>query len=165
MGGESYFVDAYHAAARLQKQDPERWEVLATELVAFEYRNGGHWRHWERPTFELNGNRQIRAVNYSPPFQAPMLLFKDVRQPIRLHHLRTALQAFDEQVDHGDMRYTVRLAPGDCVAFDNRRVLHARTAFDWRSADASEPGRWLKGCYVEGDSVADRFRMLSSAGD
>ncbi|MGI5240964.1 TauD/TfdA family dioxygenase [Dactylosporangium sp. CA-139066] len=45
---------------------------------------------------------------------------------------------------------TFKLAPGDCVIFDNTRVLHARTAF----ADAA--GSWdrhLQGCYADLDAV------------
>lgn len=34
-----------------------------------------------------------------------------------------------------------------CVGFDNRRVLHARTAFNFE-ADAHQVGRHLKGLYV-----------------
>jgi hypothetical protein len=44
---------------------------------------------------------------------------------------------------------------GDCVIFDNRRVLHARRAFD-----ASKGERWLKGAYVDGDVFFSRVRVL-----
>ena len=46
--------------------------------------------------------------------------------------------------------------PGDLVAFDNRRVLHGRDAFD--------PGggsRYLRGCYIDQDDVYSRLRVLS----
>ena len=42
---------------------------------------------------------------------------------------------------------TFRLEPGDCVAFDNTRVLHARTGF------AATGPRHLQGCYADLDGV------------
>jgi gamma-butyrobetaine dioxygenase len=38
---------------------------------------------------------------------------------------------------------TFRLAPGDCVVFDNTRILHARTGF------ASTGSRHLQGWYAD----------------
>jgi len=48
------------------------------------------------------------------------------------------------------------------VIFDNRRVLHARTAFsdiEGQVADG-ETNRWLKGCYLEVDTLLDHTRVL-----
>jgi alpha-ketoglutarate-dependent taurine dioxygenase len=62
------------------------------------------------------------------------------------------------------MRFEYTLKEGDAVLFDNRRVLHARTAFaDRERADTGqerEANRWLKGCYFEADAVLDRGRVL-----
>ena len=41
-----------------------------------------------------------------------------------------------------------KLAPGDLVMFDNRRVLHGRSAYR-----PSARGRWLQGCYAERDGL------------
>ena len=60
------------------------------------------------------------------------------------------------------VRYEYLLKEGDAVLFDNRRVLHARTAFTEREAESNdeETNRWLKGCYLEADAVLDRGRVL-----
>jgi len=42
------------------------------------------------------------------------------------------------------------------VAFDNRRVLHGRTAFDAMSGD-----RHLRGYYIEQNEIDSRVRVLS----
>jgi gamma-butyrobetaine dioxygenase len=53
-----------------------------------------------------------------------------------------------------------RLRAGDMWAFDNRRVMHARTEFD-----PSTGRRHLQGCYVDRDELLSRWRVLSrSAG-
>lgn len=56
--------------------------------------------------------------------------------------------------------YEHRLAEGELVIFDNRRVAHARTAFE-----AGIGERWLKGAYVDGDVWVSRWRGLSGEGD
>ena len=66
-------------------------------------------------------------------------------------------------LDDPAVQFEYLLREGDAVLFDNRRVLHARTAF-WervgtKDADG-ETNRWLKGCYLEADAVLDRGRVL-----
>lgn len=48
------------------------------------------------------------------------------------------------------------LAEGDLVSFHNRRILHAREAFDVNSGE-----RHLRGTYVDLDEFYNRFRTLS----
>ena len=52
-------------------------------------------------------------------------------------------------------RITFRLDAGQMVAFNNRRILHARTAFD-----PATGGRHLQGCYVDTDEMRSRLRVL-----
>lgn len=54
---------------------------------------------------------------------------------------------------------------GECVLFDNRRLLHARTAFGNPSlADGKEPDtedfRRIAGCYFSWDIVKSKIRLL-----
>ena len=51
-----------------------------------------------------------------------------------------------------------RLAPGDCLVFDNTRVLHARTAF---SMSPRWPGWHLQGCYADLDGLASTLAVLT----
>jgi gamma-butyrobetaine dioxygenase len=65
---------------------------------------------------------------------------------------------------------TLRLAPGDCLIFDNTRVLHARTAFaapggvpasNGAPASASAPAeRHLQGCYADIDGLLSTLAVL-----
>jgi len=56
-----------------------------------------------------------------------------------------------------DSRYQLRLRlrKGDLVAFDNRRILHGRTAFS-----SARSLRHLQGCYLTRDSVYSEAAML-----
>jgi alpha-ketoglutarate-dependent taurine dioxygenase len=107
----------------------------------------------------------IHAVNYSPPFQGPLPLMNSAtpEDSDRLSRLHEALRLFADGCDDSRNRYEVQLQPGDCVIFDNRRVLHARTAFEWtegEEAEGVEKGRWLKGAYCDGDEVRSKWRTL-----
>jgi hypothetical protein len=100
---------------------------------------------------------EIKHINYSPPFQAPLLL--DSTPLIFYGALGRYAALLDDPANILD--YTLR--EGDAVLFDNRRVLHARTSFtdDGSGADVhGKTNRWLKGCYLEADAILDRGRVL-----
>jgi len=57
-------------------------------------------------------------------------------------------------VTRPDLMLTFRLEPGDCVVFDNTRILHARTGF------AATGQRHLQGCYADLDGAASTMAVL-----
>ncbi|KAI5481705.1 mannosyl-oligosaccharide alpha-1,2-mannosidase, glycoside hydrolase family 47 protein [Pseudohyphozyma bogoriensis] len=131
-GGSSYFVDSFHIASLIRTLNPSAYHALTTTPVLFEYKNGGKHTRWARPTIELAPTGEIWAVNYSPPFQGPLLLsLESAADELRLKELHEALSLFAELAAKEENTYRVQLEPGDCVVFDNRRVLHARTAFEF----------------------------------
>ncbi|ETW77614.1 hypothetical protein HETIRDRAFT_327285 [Heterobasidion irregulare TC 32-1] len=155
-GGTSIFVDSLHAAKALRQIDPTAFSILSSTPVSFHYINDGHHLHYNHPTIQHSplGN-EISYINYSPPFQAP--LPRDT--PPGFY---TALERFSNLMEGPEARFEYTLKEGDVVIFDNRRVLHARTAFmeAEEGAGGEETNRWLKGCYFEADRMADRGRIL-----
>ncbi|KAH9921815.1 taurine catabolism dioxygenase TauD, TfdA family-domain-containing protein [Fomitopsis serialis] len=134
-GGASYFT--------LRETHPEDFSVLADTPVAFHYINDGHHLHHSHPTIQLaspqadstpDTPRPIAHVNYSPPFQAPLPLSTP---PV----FYPALERFVGLLEDPALRFEYLMREGDAVVFDNRRVLHARTAFKDREGDS--------GCYLE----------------
>jgi alpha-ketoglutarate-dependent taurine dioxygenase len=140
--------------------------------VSFHYINDGHHLHREHSTIELapptasSARQEIRHINYSPPFQAPLPL----STPTVFY---SAFKRFSDLLNHESNTFRYTLEEGDAVIFDNRRVLHARTAFrDMTEKERKdkprqwvregEPNRWLKGCYLEADAILDRVRVLKS---
>ena len=81
----------------------------------------------------------------------------------------SALARFAEMLNDPMNAFEYTLREGDAVVFDNRRVLHARTAFrdkpDGVEMKRGEINRWLKGCYLEADALADRVRVLLRANE
>ncbi|KAL1742998.1 hypothetical protein HDZ31DRAFT_41938 [Schizophyllum fasciatum] len=155
-GGTSVFVDAFHAAAALRTAHPDAFALLAATPVPFHYINDGHHLHCAHPTLELAPDgRAVRHVNYSPPFQAPLLL----GTPPAFYG---ALGTFTGLLGERARAYEYTLREGDAVLFDNRRVLHSRTAFEEveGQGEEGETNRWLKGCYLDDDTILDRMRGL-----
>ncbi|KIY43003.1 Clavaminate synthase-like protein [Fistulina hepatica ATCC 64428] len=156
VGGASIFSDTLHAASMLRVSHPDDFHVLANTDIAFHYINDGHHLRCERPTIELSRSGEIVHVNYSPPFQAPLSL----SSPPQLY---TASRRFTDLVNDPSSTFTYTLKEGDAVLFDNRRVLHARTAFheDETRPVEGESSRWLKGCYLDDDTILDKVRTTA----
>ncbi|KAI0088395.1 hypothetical protein BDY19DRAFT_196177 [Irpex rosettiformis] len=161
-GGSSVVVDALHAAQHLRTINPSAFNILATVPTHFHYINNGEHYHQSHPTIELDHDsssveKPIKFVNYSPPFQAPL----SPSTPEEFYH---ALSAFVGLLEGPGAKFEYLLREGDVMMFDNRRVLHARTAFTDKEGDGKtngkEPNRWLKGCYLEADALLSRRRSL-----
>lgn len=162
-GGESLFSDSLHAAHRLWVLNRDHFKTLSNYLVPYQYRNDS--QHYQNlwPTLEVdrsamstrtNGPPLIHNINWSPPFQGPIPhQSSEISPSLRDYHAAAA--HFGQLIESPDAVFEYRLAEGDCVIFDNRRVLHARRAFD-----AEKGERWLKGAYVDNDVFFSKLRVL-----
>jgi len=165
-GGSSLFSDSWKAAAKdLSSEDRD---ILTQFEIPYHYENAGEHYYFRHPVIEIGlesgsksdtkDNTAIRQVNYSPPFQ-------DMHHP-RGHELNEntllfgeamgALRKLAAAVESEENLFEYRLQEGECVIFNNRRVLHGRRQFD-----ASGGERWLKGTYVDTDVMMSRLRVLS----
>jgi alpha-ketoglutarate-dependent taurine dioxygenase len=94
-------------------------------------------------------------VNYAPPFQAPFEIeTADKKGKANWRRFVASFKEFAAFTDREDMMYEDTLRQGECVVFANRRVLHARRAFDVTSGE-----RWLKGTYVDWDDFQSKLRV------
>jgi gamma-butyrobetaine dioxygenase len=169
-GGSSYFTDSYAALRNLKAEQPDHYAALRDQDVAFVYDNDGYWyyrRHRtvvEAPDNEGSKQVQFHAVNYSPPFQAPL---PPSAKPETHDNLFAALAAFERLLARPEGLYEFTMQEGDLALFDNRRILHARRAFQNTQASTAgregEATRWLKGCYMDGDVVWNKMRVMNRA--
>lgn len=65
-------------------------------------------------------------------------------------HYADALAAFAALLDERAIH--IQMVAGDALVFDNRRILHARTAYEPSS------GRHLQGCYLDIDAIESTAR-------
>lgn len=164
-GGESIFADAFRAATMVRLNSSMLFESLLQFPVTYHYRNDSQHYHFTRPTVELEKHSyhtsrpRIAAVNWSPPFQAPFEVNVGADDNgSELRRYRSAAAAFSQQIQSPHAQHVLKLQPGDCVIFNNRRLVHARRAFDLTTGE-----RWLKGAYLDEDVFRSRWRVLSEA--
>ncbi|KAE8552394.1 hypothetical protein TMatcc_002439 [Talaromyces marneffei ATCC 18224] len=159
-GGESLFVDAFGAARDL---DRKSWETLSAHNVPYHYNHKENYYRTTRPVLEIpdNGNsandRTLTHVNYSPPFQGPYHIksSESPEWPVKMKDYLSAIREFEKRIEDPQRIFELKLEPGQCVIFENRRVLHARRAFDTSSGE-----RWLAGTYVDEDAVHSKMFIL-----
>lgn len=162
-GGESFFSDSFHAAQKLHDASKTHFRTLCTFPVTYHYHHPTHHYHYTRPTIELHPypkyseptNLALHRVNWSPPFQGPFEARIGGESQTALRNYLAASHAYEKILSAEESLFEYRLNEGECVIFDNRRVLHARRAFD-----ATKGERWLKGAYVDDDVFFSKLRVL-----
>lgn len=152
-GGEAVMLDGFAVAEALQMHYPEAFSTLTRVRWCFANTAKTTDYVWYSPLIRLDERGQLLEVriadflrgplqtdfqNVEPAYEALMILQKMLRDP-----------AFA-------IRFIYQ--PGDLVIFDNRRLLHARDAFEGTSGH-----RWLQGCYIERDEIYSRYRMAIRA--
>jgi len=119
----------------------------------------------------------IDAISWAPPFQAPFSVdatddkYRKTLDGIdvlgrslgpvtlgnRIQQWHAAAQEFNNMIHRPEGIYERMMKPGECVIFDNRRVLHARRAFE--VGDVGKE-RWLRGAYLDKDPYTSKLKAL-----
>ncbi|MDJ0343676.1 TauD/TfdA family dioxygenase [Streptomyces sp. H10-C2] len=148
-GGDSGLVDGFAAAALLRDEDPAAYEVLTRTLVPFRFDDARSALRADRPLIDVDPLGRIREVRFNNRSIGTLRLSAE-----ELDLFYAAYRRFGALLLRDDLRLDFRLAPGDCLIFDNTRLLHARTAF----AESGE--RHLQGCYADLDGLASTLEVL-----
>jgi gamma-butyrobetaine dioxygenase len=181
VGGDTVLVDGFAAAAALRDTDPASFGVLTSTPIPFAYVDKETSLTACQPLIELNPRGRISCVR----------LNNRSMQPVRLPYAEAeafyaAYRAWAAVVARPEFALGLRLAPGDCLVFDNTRILHARTAFAPAPSPDSAPGstsstgtsstgsdaspgpsaspgsgeRHLQGCYADLDGLLSTLAVL-----
>jgi gamma-butyrobetaine dioxygenase len=152
-GGDTGLVDGFAAAAGFRAADPESFGTLARTPVSFGYVDKETELRASLPLIQLSPSGRVRGVRSNNRSMRPL------RRPYaEVTAFYAAYRRWAELLAQPGRQLTVRLAPGDCLVFDNTRVLHARTAF---SMSPRSPGRHLQGCYADLDGLASTLAVLT----
>ncbi|TGA91611.1 TauD/TfdA family dioxygenase [Streptomyces sp. MZ04] len=149
VGGDSGLVDGFYAAALLREESPEDFAVLTRTPVPFAFRDARTELRAERPLIDVDPLGRIREIRFNN--RSIGTLHAPAEE---LDAFYGAYRRFGELLLRPELQLDFRLAPGDCVIFDNTRLLHARTAFE-ESGD-----RHLQGTYADLDSLASTLAVL-----
>ncbi|HXQ12775.1 MAG TPA: TauD/TfdA family dioxygenase [Caulobacteraceae bacterium] len=150
-GGESLFADGFAHAEAMRAAAPARFAVLAATPVEFAYEGQAGERYAARAAiFETAPWGDLKAVRVNHRALRPI--------PLTCAAIEAWYEAYVDfyaRVHAPEALLARRLASGDIVMFDNRRILHGRTAYA-----AAPGGRWLQGCYAERDGLLATLRRL-----
>ena len=149
-GGDTLLVDGFAAAERLRREWPQDFALLSRWRVPFRFESTDTVLRARAHVIETDDRGRLRAVHWNNRSVAPFDTPPDVLPAFYRAYRRFARLLGDEAAC-----LRLRLAPGDLLLLDNRRVLHGRTAFD---ADGE---RWLQGCYADADALESRLAVLS----
>ncbi|PLB37081.1 putative Gamma-butyrobetaine hydroxylase subfamily [Aspergillus candidus] len=155
-GGESLFADAFCVAEYMRSRHPEEFKVLTNLFLSYEYNHENHVYGNYRRVFETAyPGGPVVHVNYSPPFQGSLLTSQPLRRPGALDAGMAALKVFADLLQKESNIFELKLNPGECVIFENRRIVHARRQFNTATGQ-----RWLAGAYVDEDDLRSRFAVM-----
>ena len=149
-GGENILVDGFRLAERIRDEAPADYSILTTVPFQWANRSATSDYRWDSPIIVTNPDGTMREVRVGNWLRAPLDVPFDV-----VEAAYSAYRRLFELTRAEDLQLRFRLQPGEVMAFDNRRALHARGAF----ADMSGR-RFLRGCYSERDELTSRLRMI-----
>ena len=153
-GGDSTLVDGLAVASRLAVDDPGAFEVLSRWPVPFRYLDADTEHHLAWPVIEVDGQGEPVGIRFNNGVRGTDHRAAGADGE---RFYRAYLELWRR---FNDAAVAFRLEAGDLLCFDNRRMLHGRTAFD-----PSSGRRHLQGCYVDRTMVLSRLRTLRRLAD
>ena len=153
-GGRSLFVDGAAVAEALRVEHPEEFALLCShEIPFFRRHDGWDYRAYQR-VIELDHAGNVSGLTISQHLQDTLDLPQDV-----LDVFYPALCLLIRLLKEERFMNRFRLSGGECIVFDNHRVIHGREAFVANSGE-----RHLRGCYVDRGALRSTYRTLVAQG-
>lgn len=151
VGGGSLFADGYAIARDLRAEEPDAFRLLCETPIPYRFHDREADLRVHAPVIRLDAAGEPVEIRFNPHIAAIFDMPADVL-PAYYRAWRTIMARTRQD------RYIValKLAAGEMVAFDNRRVLHGREAFD-----PTTGFRHLRGCYVDRGEFDSRLRILA----
>jgi len=151
-GGNSSTVDAFAVADYLRKNEKEIFESLVS--VPLKFKDNDYTqeliRIFHAPAITLTKDDDYNDIRFSVATMDTLDCHPDIMDKVYKAHHRLGNLLHDDK-----FQIKFRLNPGDIFSFNNRRVLHGRTAFDPNSGH-----RHLQGYYIDRDEIIGRLNFL-----
>jgi len=151
-GGDSSAVDAFAVADYLRKNEKETFETLVNIPLKFrdkDYTQKLH-RTFYAPAISLTKDGDYNDIRFSVATMDALDCHPDVMDKVYKAHHRFGNLLHDDK-----FQIKFRLEPGHIFSFNNRRILHGRTAFNPNSGN-----RHLQGYYMDRDEIIGRLNFL-----
>ena len=153
-GGDSSAVDGFAVADYLRKNEKEIFDILIN--VPFKFKDKDYTqqsiRGYHAPAISLTKDNDYNDIRFSVATMDVLDCNPDLMEEVYKAHHRFGNLLHDDK-----FQIKFRLKPGDIFSFNNRRVLHGRTAFDPNSGH-----RHLQGYYIDRDEIIGRLNYLKN---
>ena len=151
-GGDSSAVDGFAVAEYLRKNEKEIFKTLVNVPLKFrdkDYTQNVH-RSFHAPAISLTKDGDYNDIRFSVATMDALDCHPDIMDKVyKAHH------KFGNLLHDDKFQIKFRLEPGDIFSFNNRRLLHGRTAFNPNSGS-----RHLQGYYMDRDEIIGRLNFL-----
>ena len=151
-GGDSSAVDGFAVSEYLRQNEKEIFDTLVNVYLKFrdkDYTQVLH-RSFHAPAISLTKDGDYNDIRFSVATMDALDCHPDEMEKVYNAHRR-----FGNLLHDDDFQIKFRLEPGDIFSFNNRRILHGRTAFDPNSGH-----RHLQGYYMDRDEIIGRLNFL-----
>lgn len=149
-GGQTILSDGFFAANYLLENNMSHFQSLTTVPVPYGYSDpvtGIYYSaYW--PVIGINPLGEIEEIHHCPLSRQPIQMSDDEVLPFY-----EALVDFGTKLKDSEIAFYLR--QGDLLAMNNRRILHARTAFD-----PSRVARHTRMCYLDLDEVLYKYDSI-----
>lgn len=149
VGGESGLVDGFAAAATLRERNFRAFEILTRTAVTYRFDSPDAHLSAVTPLISLDESGRIREIRFNNRSMVVPRLHPDLAR-----EFYRAYREFAELLYAPEAQLNFHLGDGDCLLFDNTRLLHARTAF------AAAGGRHLQGTYADLDGLLSTLQTF-----
>jgi len=151
-GGNSSAIDGFAVADYLRKNEKEIFDTLVS--VPLKFRDKDYTqetiRNFHAPAISLTKDGDYNDIRFSVATMDTLDCHPDIMDKVYEAHRR-----FGNLLHDYKFQIKFRLESGDIFSFNNRRVLHGRTAFDPNSGH-----RHLQGYYMDRDEILGRLNFL-----
>ena len=156
-GGETLLVDGLAAVEHLRSIAPDAFALLSRLPVQYAWSDGETFLRASAPVIALDANGDFARLRCNDrSFGTILSPDRGVRAD-----WRAAFSLLQGIIGDAASAFTFRLEPGDMLIFDNRRILHGRTAFS--AADTDDGERHLQGAYADADGLYSTLFRLTDA--
>lgn len=149
-GGITTLCDSFQAASILKEQYPLYYEILST--VGVPTHSAGDvfvQPSFPRPILNLDDKGNLIQTRWNASDRSTMRI-----DPELMERFYAAIQKWTEIIESPENELYHKLVPGECLIFDNWRVLHSR-----RTAFTGE--RRMCGGYINRDDFMSRLKLLN----
>jgi gamma-butyrobetaine dioxygenase len=152
-GGASVFCDGFAVAEDFRRRYPDQFDLLTRVAIPFRYHDDKVDIRSRHPILVTDSDGQISEICFNAHIGDVLDL-----EPGELAEFYPAYLNLMRLIRDPSYAVSLKLRAGEMVVFDNRRVLHGRSAFD-----PSTGFRHLHGCYIDRGDFDSKLRLLARA--